>query len=524
MTSSRLTDDAEGPPLTRPVGYPQGRPRATSRAAAERIIEQVTTVVIGAGHAGLATSRCLSERSIDHVVLERGEVANSWRRERWDSLRLLTPNWQSRLPGHRYEGPDPDGFMTMAEVIAFVSRFADAVCRAGAHAHHGHVGQAADDGYHVATTSGEFPLPLASCLRAAPATSRTCLRCGRRCRHRSSRFTPFDYRNPGQLPEGGVLIVGASATGVQLADEIQRSGRPVTLSVGEHVRLPRTYRGRDVLWWMDASGIWNQRYDEFDDLTRARRLPSPQLVGTPERTTLDLNALSAAGVEIVGRLATVRDGRALFSGGLRNQFALADLKMDRLLDTFDEWARRRPRKRRCRSCRALRADPRAGLVTTRARSSQRRNPLDRLGDRLSARITAGSTFRCSTRRATCATRAGLSRRRGSTRSDFPFSADASRPSSTARKTMLARWSITSPATSPAGLQLQMMRRIRPLFTARSATHGPFRRPAITWLRSNDARRARTRPTTAFQTTSPPLACRSNHEPDSRAIEADPQIQ
>jgi putative flavoprotein involved in K+ transport len=94
-----------------------------------------------------------------------------------------------------------------------------------------------------------------------------------------------------------------------------------------------------VLWWMDAAGIWNQRYDEVDDLARARRLPSPQLVGTPERTTLDLNALGAAGVELVGRLAAVRDGRALFSGGLQNQFALADLKMNRLLDTFDDWAR-----------------------------------------------------------------------------------------------------------------------------------------------------------------------------------------
>ena len=153
--------------------------------------------------------------------------------------------------------------------------------------------------------------------------------------------TPFDYRSPEKLPDGGVLVVGASATGVQLADEIHRSGRRVTLSVGEHVRLPRIYRGRDVLWWMDASGVWNQRYDEMDDLTRARRLPSPQLVGTPERVTLDLNALSAIGVEVVGRLSAIRDGRALFSGGLRNQFALADLKMNRLLDTFDEWARTR---------------------------------------------------------------------------------------------------------------------------------------------------------------------------------------
>src|SRR6202044_2827631 len=145
-------------------------------------------------------------------------------------------------------------------------------------------------------------------------------------------------RGPAGLPDGGVLVVGASATGVQLAAEIARSGRPVTLSVGEHTRLPRTYRGRDVLWWMDAAGVWDQRYDELADLARARRLPSPQLVGTRERTTLDLNALDALGVGLVGRLAAVRDGRALFSGGLRNVFSLADLKMNRLLAAFDEWA------------------------------------------------------------------------------------------------------------------------------------------------------------------------------------------
>ena len=151
-------------------------------------------------------------------------------------------------------------------------------------------------------------------------------------------LTTFDYRNPSQLPEGGVLVVGASATGVQLAAELRQSGRPVILSVGEHVRLPRTYGDRDVLWWMDASGVWDQRYDELEDLTRARRLPSPQLAGTAERATLDLNALTRAGVELVGRWATVREGRALFSGGLRNVCALADLKLDRLLTAFDDWA------------------------------------------------------------------------------------------------------------------------------------------------------------------------------------------
>ena len=276
------------------------------------------------------------------MVLERGEVANSWRRERWDSLRLLTPNWQSRLPGYRYEGADPDGFMTMPDVVEFVSRFA-VVTNAPVRTQTTVTSvRQTDSGYHVATDTGEFRcrsvllasgacnLPNVPAVRQAVPTSIEC-------------FTPLDYRNPQQLPEGGVLIVGASATGVQLADEINRSGRHVTLSIGEHVRLPRTYRGRDVLWWMDASGIWNQRYDEIDDLTRARRLPSPQLIGTPERTTLDLNVLSAAGVDIVGRLATVRDGCALFSGGLRNQFALADLKMERLLDTFDDWAHSRTR-------------------------------------------------------------------------------------------------------------------------------------------------------------------------------------
>ena len=308
------------------------------RPQRSRVIEQITTVVIGAGHAGLAVSRCLTERSIDHVVLERGEVANSWRRERWDSLRLLTPNWQSRLPGYRYEGADPDGFMTAADVVAFVSRFAE-VARAPVRTHATVTSVThAGDGYAVSTDIGDFRcrclvvatgacnVPHVPALRQAVPASVACV-------------TPMDYRHPRQLPEGGVLVVGASATGVQLADEIHRSGRPVTLSVGEHVRLPRTYRGRDVLWWMDASGVWNQRYDEIDDLTRARGLPSPQLVGTPERATLDLNALSAAGVELVGRLAAIRDGRALFSGGLRNQFALADLKMERLLDTFDDWAR-----------------------------------------------------------------------------------------------------------------------------------------------------------------------------------------
>ncbi len=303
-----------------------------------RSIEHATTVVIGAGHAGLAASHFLRARSIDHVVLERGEVANSWRRERWDSLRLLTPNWQARLPGHPYEGTDPDGYMTMGEVIEFIDRFA-AVSHAPVRTGENVTSlRRTDSGYHVTTSRGE--IRCRTVVIASGACNRPALPPFADAVPSSVvQVTPFDYRDPARLPDGGVLVVGASATGVQLAAELRRSGRPVTLSVGEHVRLPRLYRGRDVLWWMDASGVWDQRHDEVDDLTRARRLPSPQLVGTPEHATLDLNTLAAMGVELVGRWATVRDGRALFSGGLRNVFALADLKMNRLLDTFDEWAR-----------------------------------------------------------------------------------------------------------------------------------------------------------------------------------------
>jgi putative flavoprotein involved in K+ transport len=271
-------------------------------------------------------------------VLERGELANSWRRERWDSLRLLTPNWQSRLPGVAYEGGDPDGYMTAAEVAELIERFAQ---RAGApvrtRTNVTSLRRVGEDGYRVVTEHGEIQartvvIASGACnLPAVPAFAEA-------VPADVEQITPFGYRNPGQLPDGGVLVVGASATGVQLADEIRRSGRPVTVSVGEHVRLPRMYRGRDVLWWMDASGVWDERHDEVEDLTRARRLPSPQLVGTPERTTLDLNALVALGVELVGRWASVRDGLALCSGGLRNVCSLADLKMNRLLGGFDEWA------------------------------------------------------------------------------------------------------------------------------------------------------------------------------------------
>jgi len=297
---------------------------------------RATTVIIGAGHAGLAMSRCLADRSIDHVVLERGEVANSWKTERWDSLRLLTPNWQSRLPGFGYEGDDPDGYRDMPQTVAFIERYAEAISApVETHATVTSV-RSRNGGYEVETgrgtwharavviASGACNLPNVPALAEAVPPD-------------IAQVTALEYRNPGQLDDGGVMVVGASATGTQIAAEVHRSGRPVTISVGEHVRVPRVYRDRDIKWWMDRCGVLDEHYTEYDNLERVRNLPSLQLAGSDDRRTLDLNALTDEGVKLMGRLAGIDRGRAQFSGSLPNLCELSDLKMNRLLDRIDEW-------------------------------------------------------------------------------------------------------------------------------------------------------------------------------------------
>lgn len=300
---------------------------------------QSTVVVVGGGHNGLAMSKRMSDRAIDHVVLERGDVANSWRTQRWDSFTLLTPNWQTRLPGLAHEAGDPDGFMTRDELVGFLERYAATV---DAPVHTGttvtRVTKADDDdnGYDVATDQGTWRCRCVV-LAGGACNVGTIPSLAAEVPSGVDQVSPLDYRRPDQLADGGVLVVGASATGIQLAEEIHASGRPVTLSVGEHVRMLRTYRGRDIYHWMDAIGRLDEHYREVDDLVKARKVASPQLVGSAERRTLDLNRVADAGVELRGRLGAIRDGIAMFSGGLRNHCALADQKLGRLLDDIDEW-------------------------------------------------------------------------------------------------------------------------------------------------------------------------------------------
>lgn len=298
----------------------------------------VTTIIVGAGQAGLAMSRALSNRGVDHLVLDRGAVGNAWRAQRWDSLRLLTPNWSNALPGAPYRGPEQDGFMPVSKLLIHLETYAwrfgvplqsqTAVLRVSP----------SGAGYRVDTSQG--PLHCETLVMASGACARPHVPAlSVAASSVVFQTTPAAYKRPSDLPEGGVLVVGGSASGAQLARELQLSGRQVTLATGWHTRLPRSYRGRDIEWWLDTIGLLDERFDEIDDIERARRTPSPQLIGASE--AVDLNALQGLGIEVVGRLSDVRDGQALFSGGLANACAAADLKMHRLLDTVDAWAAER---------------------------------------------------------------------------------------------------------------------------------------------------------------------------------------
>lgn len=296
-------------------------------------------LVIGAGQAGLAMSHCLACLGIDHVVLERGRVAERWWTERWDSLRLLTPNWMTRLPGGwAYSGPDPDGFMTTREVVALLDGYA----RASAAPVYGNTAVRAvrrvGAGYAVETDRGVawrariLVIATGHCDHPAIPAMAALLPPG------ILQVTPSGYLSPGQLPRGGVLVVGASASGVQLAEEIQRSGRAVTLAVGRHTRLPRRWRGRDIMDWMARAGILEQRAEDVRDLAAARAQPSLQLVGRPDDAQIDLGTLRALGVRLVGRALGIEGGAVHLADDLAATVADSERRLLRTLSRIAAFA------------------------------------------------------------------------------------------------------------------------------------------------------------------------------------------
>lgn len=299
------------------------------------------TVIIGAGHAGLAMSRCLADRDVRHVVLDRGCVGERWRTARWDSFRLLTPNWLSRLPGWRYTGPEPDGFMSAGEFVGYLSDYArsfDApvqpytlvtrVERAGTGfaVHTDDAVWSASSvviatGYHSRAKVPELATGLAPDV---------------------AQLTAAGYRSPSSLPDGGVLVAGCSASGAQIAHELASAGRRVVVAAGGHTRLPRRYRGRDILWWLDRIGSLDRTIDQVPDPVGARAEPSLQLAGRGYGRGLDLDVLRLAGVRLVGRLRALDGTTAGFADDLRDTVDAAQRRLNRLLAEIDAFAAAMP--------------------------------------------------------------------------------------------------------------------------------------------------------------------------------------
>jgi len=297
------------------------------------------TVVIGGGQAGLAMSHCLTDHGRDHIVVERGRIGERWRSERWDSLRLLTPNWQTRLPGWSYRGPDPDGFMAMTELVSYFEDYASSF---DAPVHDGTTvtsvrrseGRFTVDTDQSSWLADEVVIATGYCDRPFVPTSATGLDTT------VDQLVPGAYRNPSQLAPGGVLVVGGSASGAQIADELADAGRDVLLSVGRHTRLPRRYRGMDIMWWLDQMGVFDHTVDDVSDVTAARNEPSLQLVGSLDRHDLDLARLQAKGVRLAGRLQGAQGRRVSFADDLHVNAARADERLRRVLGRIDRYIER----------------------------------------------------------------------------------------------------------------------------------------------------------------------------------------
>ena len=297
------------------------------------VIEQVDTVVVGAGQAGLAMSEHLGTRGVPHLVLERHRIAERWRSERWDSLVANGPAWHDRFPGMEFGDTDADAFATKEQVADYLVAYAE---RIGAPVRDGvevrsvrrHVGR---PGFHVETSDG--PIEAIRLVVATGAFQNPLVppvvpeEAGLVQLHSSG------YRNPGQLPEGGVLVVGSGSSGAQIADELQRSGRRVHLSVGPHERPPRAYRGLDFCWWLGVLGHWDAAA-----LEPGTEHVSIAVSGARGGETIDFRRFAEAGMVLVGRTEAWRDGVLSFAPDLPRDLAHGDASYLAMLDQADAYA------------------------------------------------------------------------------------------------------------------------------------------------------------------------------------------
>lgn len=284
--------------------------------------EQINTVIIGAGQAGLAVSYCLTQQKRQHVLLEKNRIGEAWRSGRWDSFTLVSPNWTLKLPGFHYQGGDPEGFLTRDEVVRYLEDYAalfNAPVRTGAAVT---CVQGAADGFIVETSQGHIQasnVVVATGAFQKPSIPPYSTRIEPHIRQMHS----SQYRSPADLPAGAVLVVGSAQSGCQIAEELYQQGRRVYLCTGKGARLPRPYRGRDVFHWVQELGLFDKTVDKLE--SPAERFdPNPQLTGRGGGRALNLHQFALDGVVLLGRLQGADGTRLAIAGDLMDNLASAD--------------------------------------------------------------------------------------------------------------------------------------------------------------------------------------------------------
>ena len=298
-------------------------------------VERVETLIVGGGQAGLAMSEQLSKRRLPHLIVERHRIGERWRTERWDGLHANGPAWHDRLPGMPIPGVDPEGFATRDQMVAYLVAYADRIAapircgvavtalrrQDGGSSFHAETSAGAIEANSVVAATGPFQRPVIP-VGVPPDAGFVQM-------HSSA------YRNPGQLPDGAVLVVGAGSSGAQIADELSRAGRRVYLSVSQHQRPPRRYRGHDFAWWLGVLGIWDAPVSD-----PPQKHVTIAVSGAYGGRTIDFRRLAAQGVVLVGRTGAFRDGVMEFSPDLARDLAQGDASHLAMLDAADAYALR----------------------------------------------------------------------------------------------------------------------------------------------------------------------------------------
>ena len=292
-------------------------------------------VIVGGGQAGLAMAATLQASGVDSIVLEKHRIAHHWRTQRWDSFCLVTPNWQCRLPGFPYDGPDPKGFMPRDEIVGYIERFAAV---AGADIREGvaatRLARDPAGGFTVETTAGTISAD-AVVLAVSAYHVPNIPRLAERLPEAIMQLHSSAYRNPAQLPPGAVLVVGTGQSGCQIAEDLHLAGRQVHLAVGSAPRSPRVYRGRDAVEWLSDLGQYDMPVERHPLREQVRRKSNHYLTGRDGGRDIDLRRFAAEGMALHGRLRDIAAGQLHFADDLAANLDAADRSYNGICDLID---------------------------------------------------------------------------------------------------------------------------------------------------------------------------------------------